>query len=390
MMKVLSTIRYPAKMRATFCATDSRAYQVSEIKNAGGNPPALGQPSDAERWLLFTIDNNILPRKSYEFGESLADWFLYSIKTFRLQVAQVVFLECSPFAKEQHISDLTAKTSVEPLSANLFEVVLLEISDASEKLDVGSRFQVPFVLGSRQLDSAQIIGDLREPVQLGGSVFVYGRLIRDGALDSEMKRFRYDALPVIVVDFYLVEVLQIGLLRSKEALHVGFYCSRQLGSICDATAFLENECGVSDGKMFREYSECMKLTLPAANVFPFVVVLPIKQWVEMKGDCIEQLFREGAFVLGDIGLNGLILPMEHQSDKVKIGLKCRIARLVYENRQLPHEPTPLKIKMSGGKPPDARRSLYSRKPLILYHAEHFLSSRNCNKQMFEIQCKLAA
>lgn len=389
-MKVLSTIRYPAKMRATFCATDGRAYQVSEIKNAGGNPPALGQPSDAERWLLFTIDNNILPRKSYEFGESLADWFLYSIKTFRLQVAQVVFLECSPFAKKQHISDLAAKTSVESLSANLFEVVLLEISDTSEKLDVGSRFQVPFVLGSRQLDSAQIIGDLREPVQFGGGVFVYGRLTRDGALDSEVKRLRYDALPVIVVDFYLVKVLQIGLLRSKEALHVGFYCSRQLGSICDATAFLENECGVSDGKMFREYSECMKLTLPAANVFPFVVVLPIKQWVEMKGDRIEQLSREGAFVLDDIGLNGLILPMEHQSDKVKIGSKCRIARLVYENRQLPHEPTPFKIKMSGGKPPDARRSLYSRKPLILYHAEHFLSSRNCNKQMFEIQCKLAA
>lgn len=283
-----------------------------------------------------------------------------------------------------------AKTSVESLSANLFEVVLLEISDTSEKLDVGSRFQVPFVLGSRQLDSAQIIGDLREPVQFGGGVFVYGRLTRDGALDSEVKRLRYDALPVIVVDFHLVKVLQIGLLRSKEALHVGFYCSRQLGSICDATALLESECGVSDGKMFREYSECMKLTLPAANVFPFVVVLPIKQWVEMKGDCIEQLFREGAFVLGDIGLNGLILPMEHQSDKVKIGSKCRIARFVYENRQLPHEPTPFKIKMSGGKPPDARRSLYSRKPLILYHAEHFLSSRNCNKQMFEIQCKLAA
>ena len=278
-----------------------------------------------------------------------------------------------------------AKTLVESLSANLFEVVLLEISDTSEKLDVGSRFQVPLVLGSRQLDSAQIIGDLREPVQFGG-----GRLTRDGALDSEVKRLRYDALPVIVVDFHLVKVLQIGLLRLKEALHVGFYCSRQLGSICDATAFLENECGVSDGKTFREYSECMKLTLPATNVFPFVVVLPIKQWVEMKGDCIEQLFREGAFVLGDIGLNGFILPMEHQSDKVKIGLKCRIARFVYENRQLPHEPTPFKIKMSGGKPPDARRSLYSRKPLILYHAEHFLSSRNCNKQMFEIQCKLAA
>ena len=390
MMIVLSTIRYPAKMRATFCTTDGRAYQVSEIKNAGGNPPALGQPSDTERWLLFTIDNNILPKKSYEFGESLADRFLYSIETFRLQVAQVVFLECSPFAKEQHISDLAAKTSVESLSANLFEVVLLEISDTSEKFDIGSRFQVPFVLGSRQLDSAQIIGDLREPVQFGGGVFVYGRLTRDGALDSEVKRLRYDALSVIVVDFYLVKVLQIGLLRSKEALHVGFYCSRQLGSICDATAFLENECGVSDGKMFREYSECMKLTLPAANVFPFVVVLPIKQWVEMKGDCIEQLFREGVFVLGDIGLNGLILPMEHQSDKVKIGSKCRIARFVYENRQLPHEPTPFKIKMSGGKPPDARRSLYSRKPLILYHAEHVLSSRNCNKQMFEIQCKLAA
>lgn len=287
-------------------------------------------------------------------------------------------------------SDLMARTSVEPLSANLFKVVLLEISDTSEKLDIGSRFQVPFVLGGSQLDSAQIIGDLREPVQLGGSVFVYGRLIRDSALDSEMKRFRNDALPIIVVNFYLVKVLQIRLLRLEEALHVGSYCSRQLGSICNATAFLENECGVSDGKMFREYSECMELTFSAANVFPFVVVLPIKQWVEMKRDRIEQLFREGAFVLSDIGLDELILPMEHQSDQVKIGSKCGVARLVYENRQLSHETTPFKIKMSGGKPPDARRSLYSRKPFSLYHAEHVLSSRNCNKQMFEIQCKLAA
>lgn len=38
-----------------------------------------------------------------------------------------------------------AKTSVESLSANLFEVVLLEISDTSEKFDIGSRLQVPFV-----------------------------------------------------------------------------------------------------------------------------------------------------------------------------------------------------------------------------------------------------
>lgn len=278
------------------------------------------------------------------------DWISYDVFAF----SQSTY-ECARGCRHVAVSvlkgDLTAKTSVEPLSANLFEVVLLEVSDTSEKLNVGSRSQVPFVLGGSQLDSAQIIGDLREPVQLGGSVFVYGRLIRDGALDSEVKRFRYEALPVIVVNFYLVKVLQIRLLRLEEALHVGFYCSRQLGSICNATAFLENECGVSDGKMFREYSECMELTLSAANVFPFVVVLSIKQWVEMKRDRIEQFFREGVFVLGDIGLNRLILPMKHQSDQVKIGSKCGVARLAYENRQLPYEQTPFKIKMSGGNPP---------------------------------------
>lgn len=317
------------------------------------------------------------------------DWIAYTMFAFSQSTYECA-RGCWHVAASVLKSDLTAKTSVESLSANLFEVVLLEISDTPEKFNVGSRFQVPFVLGGRQLDSAQVIGDLREPVQLGGSVFVYGRLTRDGALDSEVKRLRYNALSIVVVYFHLVKVLQIRLLRPKETLHIGFYCSRQLGGICNATAFLENECGVSDGKMFREYSECMELTFSAANVFPFVVVLPIKQWVEMKRDRIEQLFREGAFVLGDIGLNRLILPMKHQSDQVKIGSKCGVARLVYENRQLPHEQTPFKIKMSGGNPPDARRSLYSRKPLSLYHAEHVLSSRNCNKQMFEIQCKLAA
>lgn len=344
----------------------SHCVNTAPLTNMPGDSPRLlRQPSIAERYLVYITGQEAVSRCNYSDG-------------------------CWHVAASVLKSDLMARTLVEPLSANLFKVVLLEISDTSEKLDIGSCFQVPFVLGGSQLDSAQIIGDLREPVQLGGSVFVYGRLIRDSALDSEMKRFRNDALPIIVVNFYLVKVLQIRLLRLEEALHVGSYCSRQLGSICNATAFLENECGVSDGKMFREYSECMELTLPAANVFPFVVVLPIKQWVEMKRDRIEQLFREGVFVLGDIGLNGLILPMKHQSDKVKIGPKCGIARLIYENRQLPHEPTPLNTKMSGGKPPDARRSLYSRKPLSLYHAEHVLSSQNCNKQMFEIQCKLAA
>lgn len=131
-----------------------------------------------------------------------------------------------------------AKTSVESLSANLFEVVLLEMSDTSEKLDVGSRFQVPLV------------------------------------------------------------------------------SFRPVGNRC--ALLVKNEYG-----------------------------------------------------------------------KIKSGSKCGVAGLVDEYGQLPHE-TPFKIKMSGGNPPDARRSLYSRKPLILYHAEHFLSSRNRNKQMFEIQCKLAA
>lgn len=200
-------------------------------KMPGDSPRLLRQPSIAERYLVYIIGQEAVSRCNYSDG-------------------------CWHVAVSVLKDALMARTSVEPLSANLFEVVLLEISDTSEKFNVGSRFQVPFVLGGSQLDSAQIIGDLREPVQLGGSVFVYGRLIRDSALDSEVKRLRYNALSIVVVYFHLVKVLQTRLLRLEETLHIGFYCSRQLGSICNATAFLENECGVSDGKMFREYSEC--------------------------------------------------------------------------------------------------------------------------------------
>lgn len=124
----------------------------------------------------------------------------------------------------------------------------------------------------------------------------------------------------------------------------------------------------------------------SANLFE-VVLLEISDTSE-KFD-IGSRFQVPLVSFRPVG-NRCALLVKNEYDKVKIGSKCRIARFVYENRQLPHEPTPFKIKKSGGKPPDARRSLYSRKPLILYHAEHVLSSRNCNKQMFEIQCKLAA
>lgn len=42
------------------------AHEKTSInKNAGGNPPALGQPSIAERWLFYTTDQSVLSRCNY-------------------------------------------------------------------------------------------------------------------------------------------------------------------------------------------------------------------------------------------------------------------------------------------------------------------------------------
>ena len=79
-----------------------------------------------------------------------------------------------------------AKTSVESLSANLFEVVLLEISDTSEKFDIGSRLQVPFVsfrpIGNR---CALLVKNEYGKIKSGSKCGVAGFIYEDRQLPHE-------------------------------------------------------------------------------------------------------------------------------------------------------------------------------------------------------------
>lgn len=44
---------------------DSIRFVLSKNKNAGGNPPALGQPSITERWLSYTTGQGAFSRCNY-------------------------------------------------------------------------------------------------------------------------------------------------------------------------------------------------------------------------------------------------------------------------------------------------------------------------------------
>ena len=113
----------------------------------------------------------------------------------------------------------------------------------------------------------------------------------------------------------------------------------------------------------------------SANLFE-VVLLEISD-ISEKFD-VGSRFQVPLVSFRPVG-NRCALLVKNEYGKIKSGSKCGVAGLVDEYGQLPHE-TPFKIKMSGGNPPDARRSLYSRKPLSLYHAEHSRSRYGHNKQ----------
>ena len=286
------------------CATQTRlSSDQPENKNAGGYPPALGESPNWETQLDYTIASCEL---------------------------------------------------LETLLPELLEEVLLEVAESTEERHIGPSLQMPLELQTCQLDPANVICNLSEPIAFSSGVLVHDRLSREARCNGRMDSLCHNTLPTVVVNLDGIESLQIGQVVEKEYLQVTLD-SRSKCIETEGLSFVINERPVLNWQMLNKHSERMQVLFAHLNSLPLVFIIAINQRIEMKRCSIKTALLDGSFVQFYIIGNLKLLLMEHEAYEIEIGNNPNVSRFVNENRQLLHSTLPSAadrdIKNAGGNPP---------------------------------------
>lgn len=99
--------------------------------------------------------------------------------------------------------------SLDSLFPQLLDEVLFEWGNRAKEFRVSFGRCSILEFQKRELDSANIVGDLGESVCSGRSIAIYRGFLGNGLLDGTMKCPRYNALASVVVDLNVVKALYI-------------------------------------------------------------------------------------------------------------------------------------------------------------------------------------
>ena len=234
--------------------------------------------------------------------------------------------------------------------AKLFQIIAFEGSSAIEELHICPGSKALLKLKGCQFNTTNIVCNLMQAISFGRCISVDGCLTGDGMGDCRMQRMRYDALTIVVINLNIVKRLKIIKLIDKEVTDVFFNLMGKTHR-SRRSVFFKTEDMIRNGKMLDKHGKGAKLLLTAVDVFPTIVIVPVQKRIEVKGDSVEHLIAQNPLVTCDAIFNAMVLLVKDESDKVELGYATRIARLVDEDRQFPHNKTPLYTKKPGGIPP---------------------------------------
>ena len=289
---------------AVDCGAQTRlSSDQPENKNAGGYPPALGESPNWETQVDYTIASCEL---------------------------------------------------LETLLPKLLKEVLLEVAESTKERHIGPSLQMPLELQTCQLDPANVICNLSEPIAFSSGVLVHDRLSREARCNGRMDSLCHNTLPTVVVNLDGIELLQIGQVVEKEYLQVTLD-SRSKCIETEGLSFVINERPVLNWQMLNKHPERMQVLFAHLNSLPLVFIIAINQRIEMKRCSIKTALLDGSFVQLYIIGNLKLLLMEHEAYEIEIGNNPNVSRFVNENRQLLHSTLPSAadrdIKNAGGNPP---------------------------------------
>lgn len=194
---------------------------------------------------------------------------------------------------------------------DLLQVVLLEAAERAEEPVVGLGVLFGFELERGELERADQVGCLSEPVVLRAAVLVHDGIGCQGVFDCVMQGLGDDVLPIVVVDLHLVETLQVLQIVEDQVDHIPFH-PRDERCVTFEIALFVGEGVVLDGHMLKHREERLQKPLPVLDVHSLVIVMPIQKRRRVQRDVRQPLVMQGVLVKLDLLVDAGVLLMEHE------------------------------------------------------------------------------
>ena len=286
----------------------------------------------------------------------------------------------------------SSNIALQPLAPKLLQVVLFKGADVRKEFKISPGLLPLFEFEARQLDTAYIIGNLRENIPPRGCVSKKGSLTRQPSLDCGVNGICNYTLAAIVIDFHAIKALEVLQIRIQQ---LGYIRRDPLGkTLCarKSPLFLIAAARIPEWQPLTHVGKRNKLLLATIEILPFVVIMPCEQRAKVERSNTKTPIHEHAPIMPDDPVDAVILLMEHKRNKVVLRDGASISRLIDEDGKLLHtQPSP-KTKMPGGilpafeGPPIRRiRSLYTTNrnvESIIAKTEHMFytkSAGNCSE-----------
>lgn len=224
------------------------------------------------------------------------------------------------------------------------QIVPCKASLVSKEPMIGRIVGVSLISQGGKLDSADIVGYLKEMVVVWPGVSIDCRMLGEAVSNRLMDGMLNDLLSVVVVDFHAIKALEERKLRVDELLEIPF---DTLGKFIHARklALLVAQGMVAVGSSLGEDAEVGEEAFSSIEGHCFVLIMSAHDRCEVEWHSVEFRIREAAHVFLNTVAKILVLVVEYECDQVEGGAVADVSRFVYEDRKLPHQAAPSVIKM---------------------------------------------
>ena len=299
-----------------------------DTKCAGGNPRALDSPLLRGDQLFYTTSQCACAKDAE--GEPPVFGIHLCAECHATYTAAEVLMGGRCFLQE--------------LLAYSSQVVSGKASLVSKESMVGRIVSVQLISQSGKLDSADIVGHLKEVVLVWPGVSIDCRMLGEAVSNRLMDGMLYDLLSVVVVDLHAVKALEVFKLGVNKLLKVSFDAFGKFVHVWKLALFVAQDM-VAVGSSLGEDAEVGEEAFSSIEGHCLVLIMPAHDRCEVEWHSVEFRIREAAHVLLDAFAKILVLVVEYECDQVEGRAVADVSRFVYEDRKLPHQAAPSVIKM---------------------------------------------
>ena len=194
---------------------------------------------------------------------------------------------------------IRCSSSLDGLAAGLLKPVLPERADTAEELVICLAVLLRSVLDRCQLDGAEIVRHLLQPVVRHRGLAALDDALRENETYRLVERLLHDVLTVVVIDLHLVEPLEELQMVEQEVRDVALHAGGELSGVFELVPAVD-ESLVGDGKALRQDVERVQHLLAGLQADPLVRPVAVQQGLGVERYVRQVGIQEGLLVPGDL------------------------------------------------------------------------------------------